>query len=181
MAVTPKAIAGFSKFLYEKDTEGKFAKQAYTFEVRLPKGDEKVEAFVKMLMKAHKDAGDGQYPPVKDGDKLKTKSEKRAAYAKGHYLVDFKSSTPPTLVDSQKRPLGKTKIMGGDVVKVAFGMKPYDAFGGGISRYLNAVMLIEKNAGGFGADEFDTEDGFTESEASANDEVPFDSDDSPDY
>lgn len=163
MTVTPKALAGYSKNLYELDTEGKFASNKYKFEIRMPKGDDEVEAFRKKCLKAHKDAGNNQYPPIKDGDEIakKTDNEKRAAFAKGHWLMSFKSQYEPALVDSQKNKLPKSVvIMGGDVVRVSFTMKPYDMQGGGVSNQLNAVMLIEKVAGGKGADEFEAEDGF---------------------
>jgi hypothetical protein len=165
MAVTPKVSAGYAKYLYEKDTEGKFASGKYKLEIRMPKGDEEVEKFVKKIMKAHADAGDNQYKPVKDGDNIKSESDKRKDFARGHYLMVFKSTRAPTCVDSKKNPL-KTEITGGDVIKVAFNAKPYEAFGGGLALYLNAVQLIEKNGGG-GVDEFGEEEGFvTESNGS---------------
>ena len=173
MAVTPKVFSGFSKFLYVKDTEGKFASNKYKLEIRMPKGDKEVEAFVKMLMKAHEEAGNNDYKPVKDGDAYAGNNDKRRDYTKGHYTVTFKSERPPTMVDSQKQPLAN-KIDGGDVIKVAYNAKPYDAFGGGLALYLNAVQLLEKRGGG-GADEFGTEDGFV-TEAASTDEFEATSD-----
>jgi hypothetical protein len=169
MAVTPKVLSGFSKFIYEKDTEGKFASNKYKLEVRLPKGDEEVESFVKKIMAAHKDAGDNQYKPVRDGDTIETSSDKRKEFAAGHYLMVFKTTRPPKCVDSKKQPLGDTRIDGGDVIKVAFNAKPYEAFGGGLALYLNAVQLIEKRGGG-GVDEFGEEDGFVSESSGGADE-----------
>lgn len=160
MAVTPKVSAGYAKFLYEKDIEGKFASNKYKLEVRLPKGDDDVEAFVKKIMAAHAEAGGNSYEPVKDGDKIESKSDKRMDFARGHYLMTFKSTRQPTLVDAKKQPL-TTEVNGGDLIKVAFNAKPYDAFGGGLALYLNAVQLIEKRGGG-GVSDFDEEDGFTD-------------------
>lgn len=161
MTITPRAIAGYAKNLYELDTEGKFASNKYKFEIRLPKGDEATDKFRKQLLKLHKEAGNNEYPPIKDGDKIakETDNEKRASFAKGHWLMTFKSDYEPALVDTKKTPLPKkVVIMGGDIVKVSFNAKPYDMLGGGISNQLNAVMLIEKVSGGKGAAEFEEED-----------------------
>ncbi len=166
MAVTPKVLSGYAKFLYEKDIEGKFASNKYKLEVRMPKGDATVEKFVKDIMKQHKEAGDNQYKPVKDGDKIESKSEKRIEFARGHYLMTFKTDRPPTCVDAKKQPL-QTEISGGDVIKVAFNAKPYDAFGGGLALYLNAVQLIEKRGGG-GVSDFEEEDGFVDQRKAAD-------------
>jgi len=161
MTVTPKALAGFSKFLYEKDIEGKFASHKYKLEIRLPKGDEEIETFVKNIMAQHKDAGNNDFAPVKDGDKIESKSDKRLEFAAGHYLMTFKSARPPVCVDTKKQSL-TGQVDGGDVVKISFNAKPYDAFGGGLALYLNAVQLIEKRGGG-GVSEFDDdEEGFVE-------------------
>lgn len=179
MTITPKALAGYAKNLYEKDTEGKFASNKYKFEVRMPKGDKDVEVFVKKMLKLHQEAGDNKYPPVRDGDKVakETENDKRAAFAKNHWLMTVKSNYAPAIVDSQKNPLGKVQIMGGDEVKISFTPLPYDMLGGGISNQLKAVMLIEKKAGAFAnADEFETEDGYVASE-SDDDEVAEDDDD----
>lgn len=159
--ITPRALAGYAKNLYELDTEGKYASNKFKFEIRLPKGDEEIESFRKKLLKLHKEAGNNQYPPIKDGDAVakETDNEKRAAFAKGHWLMTFKSDYEPALVDTKKTPLPKkVVIMGGDIVKVSFNPKPYDMLGGGISNQLNAVMLIEKVSGGKGAAEFEEED-----------------------
>ena len=174
MAVTPKVSAGYAKYLYEKDTEGKFASNKYKLEVRLPKGDEEVEKFVKNIMAAHAEAGGNQYEPVRDGDKIESKSDKRLDFAKGHYLMVFKSNRAPTLVDSKKQPL-KTEVNGGDLVKIAFNAKPYDAFGGGLALYLNAVQLIEKRGGG-GVSDFDEEEGFVDQRAATDEFAEADGD-----
>tara|TARA_R110000803_G_scaffold149677_2_gene215117 strand:- start:2255 stop:2791 length:537 start_codon:yes stop_codon:yes gene_type:complete len=167
MTVTPLAIAGYPKFLYEKDVDGKYASNKYTLEVRIPKETEGTAAFVKDLLKQHADAGDNQYPPVQDGDKSEAKSDKRREWAAGHWTMKFKTTRPPTIVDSKKQPLGKDKIDGGDVVKIAFNAKPYPLNGGGLAMYLNAVQLIEKRGGG-GVDEFSEEDGFAASSAAGD-------------
>jgi hypothetical protein len=164
MTVTPRAHAGYSKNLYELDTEGKFASNKFKFEVRFPKGDEEVETYVKSILKLHKSAGNNQYPPIRDGDDVakKTDNEKRASFAKGHWLQSFKSDYEPALVDTKKTTLPKNVvIMGGDEVKVSFNPRAYDMLGGGVSNQLNAVMLIAKVVGGRGAAEFgEDEDGF---------------------
>jgi len=160
MPVTPKVYAGFPKFLYVKDTEGKYASNKYKLEIRMPKGDAEVEAFVKMILRAHEDAGGNSYAPVKDGDAYAGDNDKRRDYTRGHYTMTFKTDRQPKVVDSQKQAV-EGKIDGGDIIKVAYGAKPYDAFGGGLALYLNAVQLLEKRGGG-GVDEFGTEDGFKE-------------------
>ncbi len=164
MTVTPKALAGYAKNLYELDTKGKYATNKYKLEVRLPKGDDDVEKFRKMVLKAHKDAGNNEYKPVKDGDVIakETDNDKRAAFAKDHWVMTFKTAQKPAVVDSKKKKLPKgVEIMGGDTIKVSFNMSPYDMSGGGISLQLNGVMLLEKAGGrGGSADEFEEEDGF---------------------
>ena len=180
MTITPNGIAGYSKNLYELDTDGKFASNKYKFEVRFPKGDDTFDAFKTKMLKLHKEAGNNQYPPVKDGDKAakETDNEKRAAFCKGHWLMTFKSDYEPALVDTQKNKLPKkVVIMGGDIVKVSFNPKAYDMLGGGISNQLNAVMLIEKVAGGKGADEFEKEDDGFVAEGSDDAQAEEDDDD----
>lgn len=174
MAVTPKVSAGYAKFLYEKDTEGKYASDKYKLEVRMPKGDDEVEKFVAGIMKAHEEAGGNSYAPVKDGDAIESKSDKRLDFAKGHYLMTFKSTRAPTMVDAKKQPL-KTEVSGGDLIKVAFNAKPYDAFGGGLALYLNAVQLIEKRGGG-GVSDFDEEEGFVDQRAATDEFAEADGD-----
>lgn len=179
MTITPLALSGYSKNLYELDTEGKYASNKYKFEIRMPKGSDEVETFRKSMLKLHKEAGNNQYPPIKDGDKIakETDNEKRAAFAKGHWIMSFKSDYAPALVDSQKNPLGKNVIFGGDKIKVSFNAKPYDMLGGGISNQLKAVMLIEKVGGKATADEFETQFGFVASAAGGDDSVADEDDD----
>jgi hypothetical protein len=156
--ITPQAFAGYAKNLYVPDTDGKYADNKYKLQVRLPKGSDEVEAFVKKLTDMHDDANFGPNTPVKDGDALESDNIKAIEFGRGHYLMTFKSKRLPTFVDSQKQPMVE-QIDGGDMVKIAFNMVPYEAFGGGHALYLNAVQLIQKGGNG-GAEEFGTEDGY---------------------
>ena len=137
------------------------------------------------IERAHKDAGgDASTCPVKDGDKpvdKKGKKKKVEEEAKGTLRINFTSSFPPQLVDTKKNDLPKgVKIQFGDVVKVSLRPNIYDE---GMNLYMNAVMLIEKNAGG-GAGAFgDDEEGYTndaqDSDAFGDDDG--DAGDSADY
>ena len=70
---------------------------------------------------------------------------------------------------------GFTPIIAGDLIKVAFNAKPYDAFGGGLALYLNAVQLIEKRGGG-GVSDFDEEEGFVDERAATDEFAEADGD-----
>ena len=165
--VTPVATAGYAENIYTLDTEGQYATGKYVFEVRLPKGVEENDAFAKKMTDMAKECGT-QHNPLKDGDKVAktTKSEKRAAYATGHWLIKFKSKSAPKVVDTAKKLLdpNDTKVMGGDKVRVAFDAKPYENNMGNVFLpvYLNAVQLVEKAMyDGNAADAFDDIEGFT--------------------
>jgi len=181
--ITPRVRAGFSKFLYERDT--KFAKDdakaKYSFKVMLPKdevadmvaavdnGKTKIsgEEWIAQLNQMHADAG-GKDPLVKDGDQQKDKEGNVYSDSEGCWVVQMKSGYAPKLVDTKKNDLGATRIFGGDIVKVAFRPDTYEGFGGGVTLYLNSVMLIEKNSGD-GASAFgDDEEGYVADQAEAD-------------
>ena len=128
--------------------------------------------WMERIMNAHERAdGDKANSPVKDGDKPVDKRGKAKDVNEefaGTWIFNFKTTYPPQLVDSKKNDLPKVvKIMSGDVVKVS--LRP-NVFDGGVNLYMNAVMLIEKNAGGGGAGAFgDDEEGYVADKSAAND------------
>ena len=192
--VSVKGVAAYS-WLYKPDT--KFAKNGeagkYKLSVvfnkddiddlsaRIDGGTTQISAkeWISRLFKAHEYAdGDESNSPIKDGDKPVDKKPKELNEEfVGTYMVNFKSGYKPQTVDSKKNDLpADVKIMSGDVVKVAF--RP-NVFDGGVNLYMNAVMLIEKNAQGGGAGAFgDDEEGYV-ADASAADAFGGGNDDAP--
>jgi hypothetical protein len=176
LEVSPAGVAGFAKYLYEKDTKfsrGDEAKSKYVLKLLVPKdtlssasariengntaipGEEWLARIQKMHTEAGGKAGEG---PVRDGDKIRKKDGDPVEAWQGHYVVTFKTAHPPKLVDTKKRDLpDDVRIFGGDIVKIAYRPSAYEGFGGGITLYLNAVMLIDKRSAGsvtaFGDDE----------------------------
>jgi len=63
----------------------------------------------------------------------------------GRYYVTFKTSDKfkPNVFDKHGRPMTDVKIGNGSKVKVSYMENEYEAFGGGINLYLNAVQVIE--------------------------------------
>jgi hypothetical protein len=177
--VTPKGVAALAN-IDKPHTKGKYADGKYKVTLKLEKGVDENDAFVAGLREMAKAAAEKQkaawgkkklehFDPVKDGDDSDYEADE------GFWLVKFKSKDKPDCRDAKKRPLPKTvKIYGGDVIKVAFGTKAFNEpvqGKGGISLFLNAVQLIEKNAA-YGGDAFDEEDGYV-----ADDEVEDEVDD----
>ncbi len=183
--VTPLGVAGYSKYLYERDT--KFAKSEekakYNMKFLLPKdqmgtlmaaldggktpitGEEWMAHINELHMQGGGKDGEG---PIKDGDKITDKEGKTYDANVGMWVITLKSGYQPKTVDTKKQDLpANVKIFGGDAVKCAIRPELYDGFGGGVTLYLNAVMLIEKNGGG-SADAFGEEEGYV-AEASAAD------------
>jgi len=139
--------------------------------------------WISRMLRAHKDAGgDPSNAPIKDGDKPVGKGGQAKAVNEefvGKWLVNFKSGFKPQAIDTKKVDLPENIIiMSGDEVKVAF--RP-NLFDGGCNLYMNAVMLIAKNAGGSsgggGAGAFgDDEEGYV-ADASTTDVFGGDEDD----
>jgi hypothetical protein len=186
--VSFQGVAAFTH-LYEPDA--KFAKpgEAGKYKMALivqKEGVDKLEArvnggsdpmggpeWVIKTQQMHKDAGGGPpNTPIKDGDKPVDKHGQPKPIVEefaGTYRINFSSQYQPQLVDTKKNDLPPdVKIMSGDIVKVAFRPNMFD---GGCNLYLNAVMLIEKNAGGGGggASAFGEEDGFVAEKSAAAD------------
>ena len=186
--VSFKGTAAFTH-LYEADTKYAKAGEAGKYKMALivPKeglsdrearvnGGEDAMGGVEWLTKTlqmHKDAGGGPpNSPIKDGDKPVDKHGQPKPIVEefaSTYRINFSSQYQPQLVDTKKNDLPpEVKIMSGDTVKVAFRPNMFD---GGCNLYLNAVMLIEKNAGGGGggANAFGEEEGFVAETSAAAD------------
>lgn len=85
------------------------------------------------------------HSPFKNGDDHKNEE------FRGKTLIDAKTTTAPTAVDSGNNPLPDSiAIMSGDVVRVAGAFSAYAGANNGVTTYLNMVMLIEKNNTGSG-------------------------------
>lgn len=157
--VTPKGVASFS-YCQKPDTEGQYADNKYKITIGLDKGDPVVEALVKKLEAQHIEARGKKKTesPVKDGDEVYADIEdedkkERQAWKQGKYILTFKSQFAPQVLNRAGEELEEgIVIMGGDIIKVAFAARPYEAGkNAGISLSLRAVKLIQKRAGG-GAD-----------------------------
>jgi len=63
----------------------------------------------------------------------------------GRYYVTFKTSDKfkPNVFDKHGRTMTDVKIGNGSKVKVSYLENEYEAFGGGINLYLNAVQVLE--------------------------------------
>lgn len=104
----------------------------------------------------------------------------------GRLIIHFKSKHAPTLFDSQKpkpQPVKGVDPWKGSVVKIACAVAGYDMPAtkmAGLTKYMNAVQILELVAGGSDAASygFDGEDGGFE--ASKDDAAPFDADDDSD-
>lgn len=170
--VTPSGIAAYAHIAHP-DTKGQYADNKYKVTLKLKKGDKAVEEFVGKIHEALKEAQSEQteawkkkklevFDPVKDGDDKEDADKKGMA---GFWLVTFKSKHQPKVVDSKRKPVGKSvTVFGGDVIKVAFGMSPFEKpvqGKGGLTLYLNAIQLLDKRAGD-ATSMFDEEDGYTE-------------------
>jgi len=183
--VTPLLTAGWSKNLYEKDT--KFAKTPedakYVGKFLLPKdgladlqagvngGKDLVPAaeWVESLFQRHEDfGGKRDSAPIKDGDLITDKEGKPIAAYEGMWVITARTKKAPNLVDTQKNKLGDVQIFGGDLVKASLGPAEYEGFGGGMTLYLNAVMLIEKR-GGDGLAAFGNEEGYVAEQVKSDD------------
>ena len=177
--VSVKGVAAYS-WLYKRDT--KFAKKGEDGKFKLSivfdkddmddlvagieGGSEKISGteWVARALRAHADAGgDNANAPIKDGDKpvdKKGKAKEVNEEFAGKMMANFTTTYQPVFVDTKKNKLSAdVKIMSGDLVKVVF--RP-NAFDEGVNFYMNAIMLLEKNASGGGADAFgDDEEGYT--------------------
>jgi hypothetical protein len=170
--VTPKGIASFAH-LATPDTKGQYADNKFKVTLKLKKGEKVNESFVKELRAEATAAAKQQmadwnkkklehFDPVKDGDD-KDEAEKKGTA--GFWLITFKGKYKPKTVDAKRRPLPQgVLVLGGDEIKVAYGTKPFAKAvqnKGGISLYLNAVQLLQKNNDGNGAaNAFDEEEGY---------------------
>jgi len=166
---SPVGIAGYS-WLTKPDSGGKFSDDKFKTVLYLDKGDADNIEFAKQINKANEDEG-GERVVVKDGDeenkrRVKKKKEPRDVYV-GKFVVQFKSKFQPDLVSRKKDPeTGKAAKLppgqeprGGDLIKVAFAMVPYQAGeNSGVSLQLRAVQLIEKRARQGYGDAFDVDD-----------------------
>jgi hypothetical protein len=187
--VTPKGIASFAH-IDTPDTKGQYADNKFKVTLKLKKGEKVNEAFVKDLRAKAVAAAKQQmadwnkkklehFDPVKDGDE-KDEAEKKGTA--GFWLVTFKGKYKPKTVDSKRKTLPtNVRILGGDVIKVAYGTKPFEKAvqsKGGISLYLNAVQLLEKNNDGNGAaNAFDEEEGYETGDNTGSDEQSTDNTD----
>lgn len=180
--VTPEGVASYS-YAQKPDTEGQYADGKYKITIGLNKGDPKVEALVAKLEAQHVEARGKKKTesPVKDGDEAYAEiddedKKERNAWKQGKYILTFKSQFAPQVLNRAGEPLADgVIIMGGDIVKVAFAARPYEAGkNAGISLSLRAVKLLQKRAGG-GADYADA---FGDEDDEADDAPESDSDDS---
>jgi len=149
--ITPAGVAAYC-WLYEKDT--KFAKKddqaKYKMSLVLPADDPVVKKLMVSIIAEHDELeGTKKTCPVKDGDTRVDKDGKPKEEFKGMVLIQFSSFYQPGLVDTKKTNLPEgTKVISGDLVKVAYQRIPYDAGGNsGLSLRFQSIMLKEKRTG----------------------------------
>ena len=84
-------------------------------------------------------------------------------------VIKFKSSYAPKMFDTNNNEIevGESKLGRGSKVKVSCVPNVYDAFGGGVNLYLNAVQILELVPYGGSAKDF----GFEEQEESQDEET----------
>lgn len=184
---TARCIAAYA-YVNEPDTEGKFADGKFKITMKFEKDQD-----ISALETAIDEVAIETFPeidpsdikkPLKDGDE----SEKDDYH--GFITVTAKTKDRPKLIDAKRNPLpSKIKIFSGDVVKVAVTVMGYEStekvvekVNGkrvektekvyGVTLYLDAVQLLEKNngTGGNAASRFADEDGFDGSEHEGSDE-----------
>ena len=183
LEVTPLATAGFSKYLYEKDT--KFAsdpaKAKFNIKLLLPKqgmGEARVmngkevitgDEWIAHINELHQQGGGSGDGPIKDGDVIRKKDGSEIDGYAGHWVITCKSSFQPEVIDTKKNAVPEgVKVFGGDKIKVLISPAFYEGFGGGVTLRMNKVMLIEKNNGGSAEAFGDDEEGYV-AEASQTD------------
>lgn len=175
---TPKGPCSFP-YVHRADTEGQYANGKYKITIGLDKGDDAVEALIKKIHDAHILARGKKKTdlPYKDGDEVydevdDDKKEKHE-WKRGKYILSFSSQYQPQIIDRAGDALADgVEVRGGDVVRVAFAMRPYEAGkNAGVSLTLRAVKLIEKRnkAGADYSDAFGDEDDEDQTDGDNND------------
>jgi hypothetical protein len=163
--VSPRGIAAYTKWLYEKDTKfakGDPKKEKYIATIVIPKADKAAKKFIKNIQDSHFELdGTKKNCPVKDGDK-RTKTDPEDNDKKipdeqfeGMWLVQFKSQHKPTCVDGTGAKLPpNVKVFPGDEVRIAYQENPIeDGAVTGFFMYLGSVQLLKKNSDGGGIGE----------------------------
>lgn len=112
--------------------------EKFKVSLKFDKESDAADAFLKALRAEAKAAGSND--PVEDGDK--------GDYEPNHgsWIVEFKSKRRPKVVDSKKNELPATAVQAGDMIKVSFEAVPYEAFGGGVSKRMGAIMIVDKRS-----------------------------------
>lgn len=82
----------------------------------------------------------------KKADKVKRKSDgnDKQKYLRGYLVVAVNTGedSPPEMIDMAGDDLLPNQLKGGEVVRAAINVVPYDVNGEGIKAYLNAIMLV---------------------------------------
>lgn len=199
--VTPKGPAAHTYLAKPDKKYLKNGQPVYKTDVCFPKDDipegrinygkEVLEGpdWMKHIQKLCKEHGVESKPgksgcPIKDGDKMKDKDGKPKEHFKGMWVMTFKSTYKPEMTDSKGKELPKSvPIMSGDIIKVAFGLKPVtvpekvkNAEGevetietNYLALYLNGVRLLDKRAGAGGVDYGEEEGGYEAPEGGETD------------
>lgn len=168
MLKSPRVIAAFSH-VTAPDTKGRYADGRYKITLKLRKGVGPDDAFVALVRNRVRAIAAQQnvlwgtalemHDPIKDGDARPAAAEKGWA---GYWLLTAKSNSAPKLRDTRNVPLDpKVRVFGGDEIIAAIALGPYkEAVQGkaGAGVYLNAVMLVKKNAPGDVEAMFDEEE-----------------------
>lgn len=178
---TPKGILTYA---WLEKPDDKFGKLQYKASLRLEKGVEVNDTFVKKINDLHKSVkGKADQKPFKDGDVMAEDNDKKE-FMRGYWVMAFKTVNKPEQMDALKNPL-KVSARSGDLAKISFSLVGMDTGTfKGATAYLNKVMLLERRANdddgleaeeGYGADtaQSRTEDRSGEDNDTAGDDKDF--------
>lgn len=162
--ITPKGIFIYA-WLDKPDT--KFGKQQFKCGLKLKKGEDANDKFVKMINALHKSCGGkAAQAPAKDGDAIAEDNEKKEDQ-RGFWIIQFKSKNAPIMQDAKKNELDVAP-RSGDFGRIAYSAKGMasDTYKGLVT-YLNKVQLLERRAGAGGGPEFDEDEDYEADTAKA--------------
>jgi hypothetical protein len=122
------------------------AKGKYGLALVLDPAEEAVKKFMDELNQAVAESSYPKYTKLVKADKQKNESGELAAT--GKILINFTSSYPIALFDSQNNAVEKAEVGWGSRVRVAFTLKEFDVDGSkGLTKYIRGVQIIELKGG----------------------------------
>lgn len=139
---TPVGTAIWTNVRKPDQKYGKFG-----LSLRLDKDDKAASDLAKKLNTMHEEAGGSvKRQPAKDGAKMRNRDDEPYEGFENNIVLKFGSKFPiATIVDANNQPVpANVDVFSGDRIQVA-GV-PYN-HGEGVTLKVNAIRIIEKNAG----------------------------------